>query len=109
MARRNVSLRWQGYAISVRRDSTWQEWRVTIRQGRAVLMQYHTDDYRDARNTAAYEIKRLRRRDRDIDRRRFECACLTCIGGQLCRAMCADCADSRTTGNGVVCHAHAVG
>ena len=60
MKRKNVTVSVMGYDVRVQRDAAWQECRVTIKAGRAVLSSYHTDDYADARSTAAWEIRKLR-------------------------------------------------
>ena len=71
MARRRIkSVRVGLCSVSIHRDSEWDEYVVTAKaspaavgvlQARKLSGTYHTSDKQDARNTAAQQIKMLRR------------------------------------------------
>ncbi len=62
MARRLKAIRVGRCTVSIHRNTEWNEYVVTTKApSRRYSGTYHTDDKRDARNTAAAQIRQLRR------------------------------------------------
>jgi len=63
MARRRIkNVRFGRCSVSIHRDSAWNEYVVTTKAPtKRFRGTYHTDDKRDARSTAAAQIRALRR------------------------------------------------
>ncbi len=52
------------YSIAIQRDSEWDEYRVTTKVGGRITPHggvYYTTDKRDARGTAAAEVRRIKK------------------------------------------------
>jgi hypothetical protein len=62
MAKRRIkNIRVGHCAVSIHKDSEWGEFVVTTKGAGKMNGTYHTDDKRDARNTAATMIRQLRK------------------------------------------------